>query len=91
MKKLIVLASAVLVLSIASAGNALAQSQKPNSQLKFAFSIMVMDNPYFISVKKGLKTDAKNSVFNASLAMLSTMRPHNMGKSKTIWPLGSMR
>jgi ribose transport system substrate-binding protein len=43
----------------AVAGNASAQSTKPNAQLKFAFSVMIMDNPYFITVKKGFEDRAK--------------------------------
>ncbi len=58
MKKLVALVC-TLLLSIACFGNAFAQTQKPNAQLKFAFSIMVMDNPYFISVKKGFEDRCK--------------------------------
>jgi ABC-type sugar transport system substrate-binding protein len=43
----------------AFAGDASAQSKKPNSQLKFAFSVMIMDNPYFIAVKKGFEDRCK--------------------------------
>ena len=52
------LLAAVLAL-FAVAGNASAQSKKPNSQLKFAFSVMIMDNPYFIAVKKGFEDRCK--------------------------------
>lgn len=48
------------VLMLAVTGNAFGQSAaKPNSQLKFAFSVMIMDNPYFVSVKKGFEDRCK--------------------------------
>jgi len=52
-----VLAAVLVLVAIASLG--FAQSKKPNSQLKFAFSVMIMDNPYFIAVKKGFEDRCK--------------------------------
>jgi ribose transport system substrate-binding protein len=67
-----VLLTAILVLSVLSAcaktpeSNKSAQSnssQETNNEstkkLKFAYSIMIMDNPYFIAVKKGFEDRAK--------------------------------
>ena len=58
MKRGITFLVAALALS-AVAGNASAQSTKPNAQLKFAFSVMIMDNPYFIAVKQGFEDRCK--------------------------------
>lgn len=61
MKKGLRILSFALVLILA-AGTVSAQSsssQKPNSKLKFAFSVMIMDNPYFIAVKKGFEDRCK--------------------------------
>lgn len=49
----------VLLMATLITGNVAAQSSKPNSQLKFAFSVMIMDNPYFIAVKKGFEDRCK--------------------------------
>jgi len=56
-KRAKVLAAVLVLFAIASLG--FAQSKKPNSQLKFAFSVMIMDNPYFIAVKKGFEDRCK--------------------------------
>jgi ABC-type sugar transport system substrate-binding protein len=54
MKTSIRLLATFLLLGVL-AGSASAQSKKPNAQLKFAFSVMIMDNPYFVAVKKGFE------------------------------------
>jgi ABC-type sugar transport system substrate-binding protein len=59
MKKHGKILAAVLVLCVIVGTTVCAQSQKPNSQLKFAFSVMIMDNPYFIAVKKGFEDRCK--------------------------------
>ncbi len=58
MKRRARILAAALVLCMAM-GAVSAQSQKPNSQLKFAFSVMIMDNPYFIAVAQGFKDRCK--------------------------------
>ncbi len=52
------LLASMLVLCMVPCG-AYAQTKKPNSELRFAFSVMIMDNPYFVSVKKGFEDRCK--------------------------------
>jgi ribose transport system substrate-binding protein len=59
MKKGAKILSIALVLILAMGLLSAQSAQKPNAKLKFAFSVMIMDNPYFIAVKKGFEDRCK--------------------------------